>query len=266
MDQQEGPIMTSQDALVSWEENGYVAVENVLTGDELVTLRKAVDELPERASHLTESTDRFVLGLFGSDSTTQIQQVAEPHELGGVWMGLARHFGILDVVAKLIGPNIQLYYSMMMMKPPGQGAPAPWHQDIAFFPHDRAALVAAQIYLDDSTLDNGCIRVVPGSHKLGLLNHYDDGVFTGVVEGDTSDFDAQEVALPMKAGGMLLWHSMTLHSSHPNTSPHPRRAVVFEFKDPSARLLHGSFAKTETRAAGLMLRGRDPNGELLSAI
>jgi ectoine hydroxylase-related dioxygenase (phytanoyl-CoA dioxygenase family) len=195
-----------------------------------------------------------------------VQQIAEPHELGAEWMALARDPRILDVIEDVLGPNILLYYSMLMMKPARQGFRAPWHQDFAFFVHDRAALVACQLYLDDSTLENGCIHVVPGSHKLGLLNHFHDGVFTEIVEGDTSAFDQQQVALPLKAGGMALWHSLTLHSSPPNTSDHPRRAIVYEYKDPSARLLGGSFSPNEVRPAGLMVRGQDPTGALLSAI
>lgn len=93
---------------------------------------------------------------------------------------------------------------MMMMKPPRQGFRAPWHQDTAFFAHDHASLLACQLYLDDSTLENGCIHVVPGSHKHGLLNHYDGDAFTEIVVGDVSDYDERQVALPVKAGGMAV--------------------------------------------------------------
>jgi ectoine hydroxylase-related dioxygenase (phytanoyl-CoA dioxygenase family) len=145
-------------------------------------------------------------------------------------------------------------------------ASAPWHQDLAFFTHDKASLVACQVYLDDSTLKNGCIRVVPGSHRMGLMNHYKDGVFTGIVQGDTSAFDAAEVTVPVKAGSAIFWHSLTLHSSHGNNTDRPRRAIVFEYKDPAARLMKGSFSPNEVRTAGMMLRGRDMRGEVLSAL
>jgi phytanoyl-CoA hydroxylase len=249
-----------------WEENGYFVLEDALSPSEVDSLRRSADALSARADGLTESTDRFILNTFGAGATRLVQQVAEPHELGGEWMALARDPRILDTVETLIGPNIQLYYSMMMMKPPRQGSPAPWHQDFAFFVHDRAGLVACQVYLDDATTENGCIRVVPGSHKLGLLNHFKDGEFTQMVQGDTSSFDAREVELPVKAGGIAFWHCMTLHSSHANVSEKPRRAIVFEYKDPSARLMKGSFSSGEVRAAGMMLRGRDPHAELLSAV
>lgn len=250
-----------------WEENGYLAIDGTLDQTEVEGLQSALDGLTAQASTLTESTDRFKLQAFGdSGGGRAVQQIAEPHEVGAEWMALARDPRILDIVEDLLGPNILLYYSMLMMKPARQGFRAPWHQDFAFFVHDRAALLAVQLYLDDSTLENGCVHVVPGSHKLGLLNHFRDGRFTEMVESDTSGFDAESVPIPVKAGGMALWHSLTLHSSPPNRSVSPRRAIVFEYKDPSARLLGGSFSPNEVRPAGLMVRGVDPSGALLSAI
>lgn len=249
-----------------FEEQGYLSVENVLNEAEVLALRVGAERLVERAHGLTESTDRFMIKAFGSGGGGLVQQVAEPHEMGGEWMALARDPRILDIVEALLGPNIMLYYSMFMMKPPRQGFTAPWHQDFAFFAHNRARLLACQLYVDDSTLENGCIKVVPGSHKLGLQNHYDGEKFTSKVEGDVSRFDAQALAVPMKAGGMVIWHSLTLHASDPNRSERPRRGIVFEYKDPSVSLLSGSFnSSLEVRTVGLMMRGKDPNGHLLSA-
>lgn len=253
-----------------WAENGYLILENVLAPDELETLRASLARIESKANGLTGDSDRFKFKVFGDGGGRRVQSIAEPHELGGEWMALARHPRILDVVEELIGPNIQLYYSMLMMKPPLEGFAAPWHQDMAFFAHDRARLLACQVYLDDSTHENGCIRVVPGSHRMGLFNHYDqDGRFTGIVTEDISRFDEPGgfVTAPVKAGGALLWHGLTLHASDPNRSEKPRRAVVFEYKDPGARLLGGAFnARMEVRTVGLMVRGQDPSGDLLSAV
>jgi Phytanoyl-CoA dioxygenase (PhyH) len=98
------------------------------------------------------------------------------------------------------------------------------------------------------------------------MNHYKDDVFTDVVQGDTSAFDAAEVAVPVKAGSAIFWHSLTLHSSHGNNTERPRRAIVFEYKDPAARLMKGSFSPGEVRTAGTMLRGRDTRGEVPTAL
>lgn len=252
-----------------WQENGYLVLDGVLSAAEVECLRRSADTLEAHAAGLTESTDRFKLKVFDSGGGRRVQSIAEPHELGAEWMTLARHPRLLDRVEELLGPNIQLYYSMLMMKPPREGFAAPWHQDFAFFVHDRADLLACMVALDDATLDNGCLRVVPGSHKRGLLNHFRDGRFTGVFEGDTAAFDEPDghVALPVQAGGALFWHVMTLHSSHPNRSDRPRRGIVFEYKNPEARLLGGAFnSRMEVRTVGLMVRGRDPSGDLLSAV
>jgi ectoine hydroxylase-related dioxygenase (phytanoyl-CoA dioxygenase family) len=256
--------MTRDEQAAYFREDGYLVVENVFSADEIDRLRASLANLEHRARHVAASTDRLKLTLFGAEGRA-IQQIADPHEIGGEWMDLAADPRILDVVEQLIGPDICLYYSMLMMKPARSGAPAPWHQDLSFFVHDQARLVACQVYLDDSTAENGCIHVVPGSHKMGLFNHFDGDRFTEVVQGDTSAFDAAGVPAPVAAGGMILWHCLTLHSSQPNVSDRSRRAVVFEYKDPHARLLAGSFSPGEVRAVGRMVRGADPRGELLSA-
>ena len=253
----------------SWTENGYLIIEDVLTPEEVERLRESVNDLEVQAKGLTESSDRFKLKVFGDGGGTRVQSIAEPHEGGGVWLNLARHPRILDVVEDLLGPNIQLYYSMLMMKPPREGFEAPWHQDFAFFVHDRADLLGCMVAIDDATIENGCLRVAHGSHKLGLVNHFKDGRFTEVVQGDTSTFDSPDGhrSLPAKAGSLILWHCLTLHSSQPNRSEHPRRAIVFEYKNPAARIMGGAFnARAEVRTVGLMVRGSDPNGDLLSAI
>lgn len=128
-------ILTEQQK-ESWSENGYLVIENVLSATEVVDLRRSADALNARVQGLTESTDRLKLKAFDTGGRI-LQQVTEPHELGGEWMALARDARILDVVEDLLEPNILLYYSMLMMKPPHEGFEAPWHQDFAFFAHSR---------------------------------------------------------------------------------------------------------------------------------
>ena len=250
-----------------FNEQGYLVVEQVFSPAEVERLRSSADALAAQAHGFTESTDRFKLKAFGSGGT-MVQQIAEPHEISGEWLNLAKNPRQLDIIEDLLGPNIQLYYSMMMMKPPREGFTAPWHQDFAFFVHNRADLLACMVFIDDATLENGCLRVIPGSHKLGLLNHFKNGQFTGVLQ-DTAPFDDpdQQVVLPLKAGGVVLWHCLTLHSSHPNRSERPRRGIVFEYKNPEAYLLGGAFnSRLEVRTVGLMVRGRHPQSDLLAAV
>src|SRR5262245_18001697 len=124
--------MNDEEKAAFFAENGYLVVENLLGQEEVEQLRASVTAIQARANGLSASNDRFKFQLFGEE-TRIVQQVAEPHEMGGEWMALARDKRILDNVELMIGPNIMLYYSMMMMKPAHAGAPAPWHQDLSFF-------------------------------------------------------------------------------------------------------------------------------------
>jgi ectoine hydroxylase-related dioxygenase (phytanoyl-CoA dioxygenase family) len=260
--------LITEEQLEFWQTNGYLAIPDLIGADRVSNLRKSADRLVEIGSNLGASNERFKLSTFGSTgSPGVVQQICDPHELGGEWMELASDPAILDVIEGLLGPNVALYYTMFMMKPALQGLSAPWHQDLAFFVHDQARLVACQVYIDDSTPENGCLKVVPGSHRTGLANHFDGDRFVNRVVGDTSGFEASAVALPMKAGGAVFWHALTLHASDPNQSASPRRGMTMEYKDPTTSLMSGSFYPgLEVRGHGLMVRGSDPTGVLLPAI
>ena len=250
-----------------FQEQGYLVVENIFTAAEVATFQRACDAITAQAQGLTESTDRLKMKVF-EDSTKLVQQVGDPHEMSGMWLDLVKDARLLDMVEMWLGPNLMVYYSQLMMKAPRQGFTAPWHQDFAFFPHSRAEILACTVAIDDATLENGCVRVIPGSHKLGLINHYDKaGVFTGIVQDQSSFDERTEVALPAKAGSVIFWHSLTLHASHPNRTAKPRRALVIEYKNPAHRLLTGSFSsRGEVRNIGLMVRGQDPSQDLLSPV
>src|SRR5688572_10145489 len=104
--------MTRDDQVASFREHGYLVVEDAFAVDEIEALRESLAVLEHRARHVAESTDRLELTLFGAEGRA-IQQIADPHEIGGEWMDLAADPRILDLVEALIGPNICLYYSML---------------------------------------------------------------------------------------------------------------------------------------------------------
>jgi ectoine hydroxylase-related dioxygenase (phytanoyl-CoA dioxygenase family) len=257
----------TEEEIKFFQTQGYLVVENVFTTSEVAAFQHACDRISAQAQGLTTSTDRLKMKVF-EDSTKLVQQVGDPHEMNGVWLDLVKEARLLDMVEALLGPNLMVYYSQLMMKAPRQGFTAPWHQDFAFFPHSSAEILACTVAIDDATLENGCVRVIPSSHKLGLINHYDkNGVFTGIVQDYHSFDERTEVALPAKAGSVIFWHSLTLHASHPNRTERPRRALVIEYKNPAHRLLTGSFSsRGEVRNIGLMVRGHDPSQDLLAPV
>jgi phytanoyl-CoA hydroxylase len=81
---------------------------------------------------------------------------------------LARHPSVVDEVVDIIGPNVKLMQSMLFMKPAGKPSQA-WHQDESHIPTRDRSLTAVWLALDDATVDNGCLWVIPGSHRRGVL-------------------------------------------------------------------------------------------------
>jgi hypothetical protein len=130
------------------------------------------------------------------------------------------------VLTQLIGPNVELHHTKMLVKPPENGAPFPMHQDYPYFPHERHTMLAASIHLDDTDEENGCLHVVPGSHSLGPLQ----------TTGESKNLDTpleEGTALPCAAGDVLFFNYLTIHGSGVNRSTRTRRNVLFQYRDPA---------------------------------
>ena len=135
---------------------------------------------------------------------------------------------MLDIVAQLIGPSIYCNGDKLNMKIGGVGSPVEWHQDWAFYPHTNDDLLAIGVAIDDSTVENGCLMVIPKTHKGRIYDHNQDGAFVGAIteEGFRPD---NAVPILLKAGGISIHHVRVLHGSAPNLSPNPRRLLLFQF-------------------------------------
>jgi ectoine hydroxylase-related dioxygenase (phytanoyl-CoA dioxygenase family) len=165
---------------------------------------------------------------------------------------LAADSRVLDVMQDLIGPDIKLFRDALMMKPPRHGSAKPYHQDSAYWQIDPPDLVSVWMALDDATLENGCMRVIPGSHASGVLEHkHLQDYQVDEAELDTS----HEVAVPLKSGGCLFFHSLLLHATAPNHSPHPRRSIII-----SAMSARSRYTGPEPRPHFPLLRGREYPG------
>lgn len=248
--------MLTQEQKEFYRENGYLALEGILSPAELKVLHEIIDELVEKAQSLeTPNSLCDFEPVKGPDGRKIIRRIFNPFEQAKCFEEIARHQNVLDAVEDVIGPNIQIHHSKLNMKPARAGSPVKWHQDLPFFPHTNTDLVACLIHLNDSTLENGCLRVVPGSHKLGPLDHRRDGRFIGMVTDDLKKADMDKaVNLPLKAGGMVLLHCLTLHSSAPNRSEATRRMLIYEYRAADSMQLYG----TPNNYMGRLLRGIDP--------
>ena len=130
-----------------------------------------------------------------------------------------------------------------------------WHQDFAFFPHTNTDLVAIMVMLDDATEENGCMHMVRGSHKMGLLDHMDgQGLFSTLCKEERVWSEQPENITPItpRAGGISMHHCLMVHGSGPNASGQPRRGLVFQYRaDDAFQLADGVWGDT-----GLMVSGQ----------
>ena len=246
--------MSSIDTLIaSYHDQGFVTLEGVLSPEELLALQ-------QRMSDVASGDAEFPLELIefepGADRVPRkINRCAENDD---IFMTHAMNPRILDVVEQLIGPDIKLYSSQCFMKPPG-GVEKPWHQDSAYFTIAPRALVTCWTALDAVTIDNGCLWVIPGSHKGELYDHRQpwqvgDRVDMQVPEGDFNN--RQEASIVMPAGSCSFHHSMLLHRSGANQTDQPRRGLAVHYVASRSRWTDPAQPQPEFQ----LLRGREYEG------
>lgn len=221
--------MLSQEQINFYNENGFLVVEDVFPMDVIEEARAVVEDFVEKSRAVTEHTDVYDLEPGHSPQAPRVRRLKNPVALHPVFNRMARSDALLDIVADLIGPDIRLHGSKLNMKAAEYGSPVEWHQDFAFYPHTNDDLLAVGIYLDDCTTENGCMLMVPGSHRWEVLDHHQDGVFVGAVDMERAGVDASlAVPVEVRAGGISLHHCRTLHGSATNTSSQPRRLFLLE--------------------------------------
>jgi ectoine hydroxylase-related dioxygenase (phytanoyl-CoA dioxygenase family) len=220
--------MLSAEQISFYHENGYLVVEDVLGADELAELQRVTDAFVERSRNVSQHNEVYDLEANHSAERPRLRRIKNPIAQHEVYDQTLRHPGILDRVEQLIGPGVRRQNTKLNMKEPAHGSAVEWHQDWAFYPHTNDDVLAVGVCLDDMTEENGCMLMVPGSHKDELYSHHENGVFVGAVSDP--DFEPDETAKCLvRAGGITIHHARTLHASTPNHSANPRRLLLFEY-------------------------------------
>jgi phytanoyl-CoA hydroxylase len=213
----------------AYRENGYVIVEGALTSDQVAEGRRVIDEFVERSRALTASDDVFDLEPAHTPERPAIRRLKSPDRNHPFFASLIRSDAILDPLESVLGPDIRMLGSKLNLKSAGVGSPVEWHQDLAFHPHSNDDLCAIGIAFDDCSLENGCLLVMPGTHRGPVLDHHQDGVFVGAIDPPSLGIDVSTaVPVEMPAGSIEIHHVRMLHGSAPNRSPNPRRLLLFD--------------------------------------
>jgi len=152
--------------LKEYREQGYLHARGVFDAEELEELRGAIDRILESVAG-TEHDRNHRWQAVAQEAVLKGFHDVQYHD--AAFTRAAAQPRLVAILTELLGPNVQLHHTKMLVKPPAQGASFPMHQDYPYFPHERHSVVAASVHLDDTDLENGCLRVVPGSQGLGPL-------------------------------------------------------------------------------------------------
>jgi phytanoyl-CoA hydroxylase len=215
--------------LYRYRTEGFLTIEGVLTPAQVAAGRAVIDEFVERSQSVFESDAVFDLEPDHTADRPHLRRIKSPARAHPFFDELLRSDAILDVVESVLGPDIRALGSKLNLKSGAGGSAVEWHQDFAFHPHTNDDVVAVGIAFDDSTTENGCLMVVPGSHTGPILDHHQDGSFIGAIDPDTAPVDlGRAVPVEVAAGGVSVHHGRTLHGSTVNRSARPRRLLLWD--------------------------------------
>jgi phytanoyl-CoA hydroxylase len=256
------PERPDDDMVARYREDGYLAFRQALTPDEVRGASEGINALVRKYAFNPALTEQ-VGSTYGeqikngrgtlfksrtSDFHFQTEGGYEPSpdrldELADnirkfqsyttelpIYDYLANHHPrLLALLRALLGEGCHLYSSMALCKPAGIGAEKPWHQDLAYFSVNRFdGVCGIWIALDEATVANGCMHVIPGGHHTGPRHHVwskvDCEIATEQVEA------GRAVAIPLPPGGLMIFHGLLPHETPANRSSLRRRALQFHYQ------------------------------------
>lgn len=145
----------------------------------------------------------------------------------------ARNPKILDIIESLLGPDLKLYQDQVFMKPPKIGSRQRYHQDMPLGFHiDPPDMVTCWAALDDATIENGCLWMLPGTHKFGII---DQAKWSDYEEMSLAGHLPEERPVPLKTGSCSFHHGLILHSSRANLTGQRRRGYATHYVSAKCR-------------------------------
>lgn len=246
----------------AYHRDGYIVPRWRLPADELARLQD------------------LMARLVADNPTLVDKPIISPHIPGGGaqklktspdWRHIATHPRILDIVEQIVGPDIVLWGSSVFYKRAVAGPETAWHRDAQAWPMIKPiATTSAWIAVSDSTVENGCLRVIPGSHAAGQVGEHGYADPTGSIVARSiaaHEFDeGTAVDVELEAGQMVLFDVYTIHGGGPNHGTLPRAGYALRFMPATSHFDHDSADNRgapgyahDTRAL-LLVRGVDRSG------
>lgn len=237
--------LLTEEQLSDYDRDGYIVVRNLFSKDEIDSLGHAARSDNEMDKSSTQRDD-------GEGNAVRLALWNHPGD--GIYGMFARCRKMVDRVEEILKDEAYHYHSKMILKDAKVGGAWAWHQDYGYWYQNGVLspnLCSVMIAVDQATIENGCMQVIKGSHKLGRINH--------ILSGDQAGADMERVEeakkrldlvhVTMDQGDALFFHSNTLHASDANESDHPRWAMICCYNaasnDPYKDSHHPRYTKLE---------------------
>lgn len=219
---------------------GFFVLPNVFAREDMDDLARRIEDHQRRHQDAL-AAEGGTQGISRSNEITFTDHLAERDP---AIRAFCERPEFVAITTQLLGPDIDLYWNQSVFKMPETPREFPWHQDDGYTPVTPSPYLTLWLALNDATEENGCISVLPGSWRRGLVPHTPSPL--GLVCHDAGDPD-QGVRVPVAAGSLAVFWSLTMHKSGPNVSDGPRKAYVIQYSQ--AGLRH---AQTGEAIAGLL--------------
>lgn len=233
-------IMNPSEIKEFWDANGYYHAQGVFSPSEVKDLETDFDRIVTKLNAGEGETNARWQGpemeRMGAVQT-QIMHTHNVQQYSAAWHRALMHEGFLNAASALVGPDIVLHHSKLFQKPPEKGAPFPMHQDWTYFPTVLDTMMAGVIHVSDATDEMGCLRVYPGTHKMGRVEGTSGQVASEVLDHYPLD---NGTIVEAKAGDVVFFHYFTLHGSRPNTSAQNRKTVLAQLYAGDDRVEEGN--------------------------
>jgi hypothetical protein len=232
-------LAPAANAVQRYQEDGYVIFRGVLDADLIDEANAHVDWL--RAKHPDLRPENLGHWLVKDDP---------------FWVRLVSDDRLLDLAALFIGPDIALFASHYICKPPGDGMAVLWHQDGSYWPLEPMEVITFWLALTPSTPENGCMRVIPRTHRAELnelIQRQDvPNVLNSGMDESLVD-ESRALDLVLQPGDVSAHHPNIIHGSNPNASSQWRRGLTIRYIPTTTRIRCKG-----THVSAFHLRGRDP--------
>lgn len=266
----EVPEIVSEDEVRFFVENGYLVVPDLITPDELEEIKQDTVTLA-RGGYPCEGITPMPADFTNEEVLQNILCIHQPHYISPVMQKYVRHPKLCGVLSQITAAHLPYWdgsvkcmQSMLFVKPPDFQGQA-WHQDEIYIPTRDRSLIGAWIAVDDATTENGCLWILPGSHRQGYLYpqrpHNNPDEFDFAQESFGFD-ESEQVPVEVKAGTIVYFNGYLLHHSYKNRSRIYRRVLVNHYMNAWSllpwSLKEGEHAAMADRRAVVPVAGVDP--------